>query len=550
MNRLSLLGISAFLIALPFTACDRGNPVRVPCANAVACAQGQECSGGYCVAIQACSTAEPCPAAQKCVNNVCRNSCVDDAPCTPLGLRCDTAVGSCLPTSVPLGTGGMAGATSGGSGAGGSASTMPGGGTAGTTSVPGGTGGSVVTDGGMTAVGGAPTGGAGGAGGASGEQGPSYSLIDDLEDGNGRILEIDGRTGPWYVVSDGSGSPSATGTLTPEADAENKAVHFKLGGDASSWGSGVQVDLKNPGDDAKADSRSGWDASAYTGLTFRAKGNGSLRLKLNTSSVVSQEEKGTCASDCFNAHGANLTLGSSWKTYVVVFGSETSGLPEGEKLTLAQEDGWGTKVEFKASELMGLTLQGSKAFELWMDDVKLFKKGSTNPSNGTGGGGGMGTGGSSGGGGECKDEFWSGYAAGQGSVTRYDFSQGTSLPACAYVITHKGAGRDGDWDTVEGISTGDGGYFGAMNTSDYKNGAACGACVEVSYNGKKVVATIVDECPIGTNPVCTAGHIDLSRKAIRQLESNASLEHLGKGGNGSVSWRYVACPVTGNVEMR
>lgn len=145
--------------------------------------------------------------------------------------------------------------------------------------------------------------------------------------------------------------------------------------------------------------------------------------------------------------------------------------------------------------------------------------------------------------GQCKDDYWP--AANNGSVTRYDFKQGTSLPACAYAITHSGNGSDGDWDTVEGISTGEGGYFGAMNTTDFNQGAACGACVEANYNGKKVVLTIVDECPIGTNPLCTKGHIDLSRKAIRQLEPNGSLENL-KG----VSWKYVKCPASGNVKAR
>jgi expansin (peptidoglycan-binding protein) len=170
-------------------------------------------------------------------------------------------------------------------------------------------------------------------------------------------------------------------------------------------------------------------------------------------------------------------------------------------------------------------------------------------TGGTSGGGMAGTAGMGGMGppptvvGECKDEFWP--SANNGSVTRYDFSQGTSLPACTYVITHKGAGRDGDWDTVEGISTGDGGYFGAMNTTDFQQGAACGACVEATYSGRKVVLTIVDECPIGTNPLCTKGHIDLSRKAIRQLEPNASLENLR-----GVNWKYVKCPAMGNVKAR
>ncbi|HEX2872308.1 MAG TPA: hypothetical protein VHP33_13650 [Polyangiaceae bacterium] len=168
--------------------------------------------------------------------------------------------------------------------------------------------------------------------------------------------------------------------------------------------------------------------------------------------------------------------------------------------------------------------------------------------NGSGGSGMGGSGGGSAGGpsvvvGQCKDDFWP--AANNGSVTRYDFKQGTSLPACAYAITHTGNGSDGDWDTVEGISTGEGGYFGAMNTSDFAQGAACGACVEASYSGRKVVLTIVDECPIGSNPLCTKGHIDLSRKAIRQLEPNGSLENL-KG----VSWKYIKCPAAGNAKVR
>jgi expansin len=165
-------------------------------------------------------------------------------------------------------------------------------------------------------------------------------------------------------------------------------------------------------------------------------------------------------------------------------------------------------------------------------------------------GGGTSTGGAGAGGlvgadvvGKCKDDYLP--AANNGSVTRYDFSQGTSLPACTYVITHKGAGRDGDWDTVEGISTGDGGYFGAMNTSDYNGGATCGACVELTFSGKKIVITIVDECPVGSNPKCVKGHIDLSRKAIRQLQPDATKEDLS-----GVSWRYVTCPATGNAKMR
>jgi expansin (peptidoglycan-binding protein) len=66
-------------------------------------------------------------------------------------------------------------------------------------------------------------------------------------------------------------------------------------------------------------------------------------------------------------------------------------------------------------------------------------------------------------------------------------------------------------------------------------------CVQVNYNGKSVIATIVDEC--GTCP--TAGHIDLSL-------STAVALGLGQGGavgdaTSGVTWKAVSCPVTGNI---
>jgi expansin (peptidoglycan-binding protein) len=108
-------------------------------------------------------------------------------------------------------------------------------------------------------------------------------------------------------------------------------------------------------------------------------------------------------------------------------------------------------------------------------------------------------------------------------------------------------------DTVAHVATGNGKYFGAMNTADYDNAATCGACVEVTRDGaKKVVVTIVDQCPSAGNPPCKAGHIDLSEEAFLQI-GMASEGYLGTGNGGAVgtiSWRYVACPVTENVSFR
>jgi hypothetical protein len=66
-------------------------------------------------------------------------------------------------------------------------------------------------------------------------------------------------------------------------------------------------------------------------------------------------------------------------------------------------------------------------------------------------------------------------------------------------------------------------------------------CVQVSWKGKSVIATIVDECGTCTN----SSHIDLS------LETAVA---LGLGQNGQtgdatsgVTWQAVDCPVAGDI---
>ncbi len=104
------------------------------------------------------------------------------------------------------------------------------------------------------------------------------------------------------------------------------------------------------------------------------------------------------------------------------------------------------------------------------------------------------------------------------------------------------------------MHTGNGQYFAAINTSDYNTAATCGACIEVTRDGsRKVTVTVVDQCPVATNPKCKAGHLDLSQAAFSQIGSPGSEGYLGTGNGGdrgSISWKYVPCPVTGNVRLR
>jgi expansin len=132
-----------------------------------------------------------------------------------------------------------------------------------------------------------------------------------------------------------------------------------------------------------------------------------------------------------------------------------------------------------------------------------------------------------------------------GEATVYWFGQGTinfGDIACGFGIQPGNLGN-GDGDAVNGIA--DPTLFAAMNTQNYEDSAACGSCVEMSYQGRTVTVTVVDECPIGSNPTCTAGHIDLSRGAWNQLTNNAAGTQIF-----GVNWRQVACPTTENVTIQ
>jgi expansin (peptidoglycan-binding protein) len=151
--------------------------------------------------------------------------------------------------------------------------------------------------------------------------------------------------------------------------------------------------------------------------------------------------------------------------------------------------------------------------------------------------------GAGGNGGACKapgDE----YTNDKASVTFYTFSMGADVVNCGFKVVGENP------DKVEHVETGSGEYFGALNTSDYNDAATCGACIEVTRDGtRKVVITVVDQCPTDTNPKCTKGHIDLSKEAFLQIGAENE-GYLGTGNGaavGVIGWHYVACPVAGDV---
>jgi hypothetical protein len=184
-------------------------------------------------------------------------------------------------------------------------------------------------------------------------------------------------------------------------------------------------------------------------------------------------------------------------------------------------------------------------------------------TGGRGGGGtgtgGMGTGGAnSGGAGPTPCNLPN--HSGSGSFTHYYFGQGTGRDgsgyrtACGYYGTEGGSTASGPTDTVTNIasmSPASATYFAAIpGNNGFDSKGQCGACVQITgQNGRMIIATVVDECPFGTdggNPVCGAnpqGHLDLSNAAFDQLGYSV-------GDPKNTNWKFVPCPVTGNVVLQ
>ncbi|KAI1428281.1 carbohydrate-binding module family 63 protein [Xylaria sp. FL1777] len=75
-------------------------------------------------------------------------------------------------------------------------------------------------------------------------------------------------------------------------------------------------------------------------------------------------------------------------------------------------------------------------------------------------------------------------------------------------------------------------YGTAFSGSAWDSAEHCGACLEVTANGKSITVMIVDECP-----ECDEGHLDLFQNAFQVL-SPSSTDIL------STSYTFVECPIS------
>ena len=174
--------------------------------------------------------------------------------------------------------------------------------------------------------------------------------------------------------------------------------------------------------------------------------------------------------------------------------------------------------------------------------------------------GGEATGGETGTGGQQQQTcVWTeGPSATNGGLTCYWFAQGTAIDEttcpggyktyCGYCGSETGERPQGDgqvWcpihdvvSTVQNISTT---HFAAIPMGPLGNGQNCGMCVEISYGGRTITATVVDACP----SCLTDEHVDLSLSAAEAL---GLTEEMGQVESG-VAWHVVGCPASGDIQV-
>jgi hypothetical protein len=190
------------------------------------------------------------------------------------------------------------------------------------------------------------------------------ALIDDFEDADNKIFKAFEREGWWYTASDGTEGEKVfpdKGTFEPvalpeaEASKENSfAAHFSAEG-MKDWGVTWGPTLKWTRDGIKCP----FNASAFQGVTFRAKGPAQVMVKINTPAITPPENDGTCKERCWDAHAKIVRISEGWSEYEV-------------RWDQLQQGGWGTEARFDTARLLALNFAVDPRHmpvDFWVDDL-------------------------------------------------------------------------------------------------------------------------------------------------------------------------------------
>lgn len=179
--------------------------------------------------------------------------------------------------------------------------------------------------------------------------------IDDFEGGRPSVTPNEGRGGYWFQYDDGTG-----GRLVRER--AHGVLHVSSNG-FTKWGAGFGVNLLAATTLSRA---CDYDASVYSGIEFRARGRGRMRLMLVGKAHTPKSQGGTCelpGERCFDRPGVWVNLTEQWQQFEYPY---CRFAPEG----------WGeVEAPLEPDHLVSLHVRAEAGhdFELWLDDLAFFE---------------------------------------------------------------------------------------------------------------------------------------------------------------------------------
>jgi hypothetical protein len=181
-------------------------------------------------------------------------------------------------------------------------------------------------------------------------------VIDDFEDGDDEVLRLEGRSGLWRWARDTDAAGSAPALLPiprAQASATNRLALHVVGGRLLDWGAIVEFNFRP----------ACYNASAYGGLIFKAKGPGRVFVAPREIGTIPVAEGGTCRSDCYNPHVKKVELERQWKIYRIEWSD-------------FEQRGYG-RPAFDPTRLHSLAFlirPEDTPYDVWFDDVSFSER--------------------------------------------------------------------------------------------------------------------------------------------------------------------------------
>jgi endoglucanase len=186
-------------------------------------------------------------------------------------------------------------------------------------------------------------------------------LIDDFEDGDSRAPMLEHRAGNWYVFNDGTGvqvpklGTMVVPTRIPGGNGASQSALFSSGSKFTKWGAVLSFEFTP---------RRCYDASAYDGIEFLARGRGEIWVSIKMTQVITEDFGGSCKHDCFDGHQKLIRLSPRFQTYRVAW----------EEL---HQMGFGAPVPFDPRSLHSVEFSvhpEQTPFSFWVDDVSFSRR--------------------------------------------------------------------------------------------------------------------------------------------------------------------------------